>query len=42
MVGAQGQQQFWNETIHSLGERTTVKEIEGLTLVFEELIKSFN
>ena len=30
-----------NDTIHSIGERTTVKEVEGLTAVFEDLIKKF-
>jgi succinyl-diaminopimelate desuccinylase len=30
-----------NDTIHSIGERTTVKEVEGLTEVFEDLIKKF-
>ena len=30
-----------NDTIHSVGERTTVKEVEGLTAVFEDLIKGF-
>ncbi|WP_428024882.1 succinyl-diaminopimelate desuccinylase [Arcobacter sp.] len=30
-----------NDTIHSIGERTTVKEVEGLTAVFEDLIKNF-
>lgn len=30
-----------NDTIHSVGERTTVKEVEGLTAVFEDLIKKF-
>mgnify|MGYP003571696575 CR=1 FL=1 len=30
-----------NDTIHSVGERTTVKEVEGLTDVFEDLIKNF-
>ncbi|PLY11511.1 MAG: succinyl-diaminopimelate desuccinylase [Arcobacter sp.] len=30
-----------NDTIHSIGERTTVKEVEGLTAVYEDLIKNF-
>jgi len=30
-----------NDTIHSVGERTTVKEVEGLTDVYEDLIKNF-
>lgn len=30
-----------NDTIHSVGERTTVKEVEGLTAVYEDLIKNF-
>lgn len=30
-----------NDTIHSIGERTTVKEVEGLKAVFEDLIKKF-
>lgn len=30
-----------NDTIHSVGERTTVKEVEGLTAVFSNLIKNF-
>ena len=30
-----------NDTIHSVSERTTVKEVEGLTAVFENLIKKF-
>ena len=30
-----------NDTIHSIGERTTVKEVEGLTKVFEDLIAKF-
>lgn len=30
-----------NDTIHSVGERTTVKEVEGLMAVFEDLIKKF-
>ena len=30
-----------NDTIHSVGERTTVKEVEGLTAVFENLIAKF-
>lgn len=30
-----------NDTIHSIGERTTVKEVEGLTKVFEDLIEKF-
>ena len=30
-----------NDTIHSVGERTTVKEVEGLTEVFQDLIKNF-
>ena len=30
-----------NDTIHSIGERTTVKEVEGLADVFEDLIKKF-
>ncbi|WP_404317105.1 succinyl-diaminopimelate desuccinylase [Malaciobacter canalis] len=30
-----------NDTIHSVGERTTVKEVEGLTAVYENLIKNF-
>ena len=30
-----------NDTIHSTGERTTVKEVEGLTAVFEDLIRKF-
>ncbi|RXJ96301.1 succinyl-diaminopimelate desuccinylase [Malaciobacter molluscorum] len=30
-----------NDTIHSVGERTTVKEVEGLADVFEDLIKNF-
>lgn len=30
-----------NDTIHSVGERTTVKEVEGLTDVYVDLIKSF-
>ncbi len=30
-----------NDTIHSVGERTTVKEVEDLTAVFEHLISKF-
>ena len=30
-----------NDTIHSINERTSVKEVKNLTLVFEELIKKF-
>ena len=30
-----------NDTIHSTGERTTVKEVEGLGAVFEDLIRKF-
>jgi len=30
-----------NDTIHSIGERTTTKEVEGLTEVFADLIKDF-
>ncbi len=30
-----------NDTIHSVGERTSVKEVEGLKDVFEDLIKNF-
>ncbi|QDF28777.1 succinyl-diaminopimelate desuccinylase [Halarcobacter anaerophilus] len=30
-----------NDTIHSVGERTTVKEVEGLGKVFEDLIQNF-
>lgn len=30
-----------NDTIHSVGERTTVKEVEGLVEVFEDLIREF-
>lgn len=30
-----------NDTIHSIGERTTVKEVEGLCAVFEDLIMKF-
>ncbi|WP_321315289.1 succinyl-diaminopimelate desuccinylase [Halarcobacter sp.] len=30
-----------NDTIHSVGERTTVKEVEGLGKVYEDLIKNF-
>lgn len=30
-----------NDTIHSIGERTTVKEVEGLTKVYEDLIRKF-
>ena len=30
-----------NDTIHSVGERTTVKEVEGLTHVYEDLIRNF-
>ena len=30
-----------NDTIHSVGERTTVKEVENLTKVYEDLIKNF-
>ena len=30
-----------NDTIHSVGERTTVKEVEGLTQIFEDLIENF-
>ena len=30
-----------NDTIHSVGERTSVKEVEGLTAVFEDLIAKF-
>ncbi len=30
-----------NDTIHSIGERTTVKEVEGLADVFEDLIRKF-
>ncbi|WP_419777842.1 succinyl-diaminopimelate desuccinylase [Malaciobacter marinus] len=30
-----------NDTIHSVGERTTVKEVEGLTDVYVDLIKNF-
>ncbi len=30
-----------NDTIHAIGERTTVKEVEQLTAVYEDLIKSF-
>ncbi len=30
-----------NDTIHSVGERTTVKEVSDLTRVYEDLIKNF-
>ncbi|KAB7887151.1 succinyl-diaminopimelate desuccinylase [Poseidonibacter ostreae] len=30
-----------NDTIHSIGERTTVKEVEGLTEVYVDLIEKF-
>jgi succinyl-diaminopimelate desuccinylase len=30
-----------NDTIHSIGERTSVKEVKGLTAVFEDLIAKF-
>jgi succinyl-diaminopimelate desuccinylase len=30
-----------NDTIHSINERTSVKEVEGLTKVFEDLIAKF-
>lgn len=30
-----------NDTIHSVGERTTVKEVESLTKVYEDLIEKF-
>ena len=30
-----------NDTIHSINERTTVKEVEGLTRVFEDIIQKF-
>lgn len=30
-----------NDTIHSVGERTTVKEVEGLTDVYVDLIRNF-
>jgi succinyl-diaminopimelate desuccinylase len=30
-----------NDTIHSTGERTTIKEVEGLGAVFEDLIAKF-
>lgn len=30
-----------NDTIHSVGKRTTVKEVEGLCEVFEDLIGKF-
>ncbi|MCT7910450.1 succinyl-diaminopimelate desuccinylase [Arcobacter lacus] len=30
-----------NDTIHSINEKTTVKEVEGLAKVFENLIKNF-
>lgn len=30
-----------NDTIHSVNERTSVKEVEGLTAVFEDLIAKF-
>ena len=30
-----------NDTIHSIGERTTVKEVEGLTDVYVDLIEKF-
>ncbi len=30
-----------NDTIHAIGEKTTVKEVEQLTAVYEDLIKSF-
>ena len=30
-----------NDTIHSINERTSVKEVEGLTRVFEDIIKNF-
>ncbi len=30
-----------NDTIHSVGERTSIKEVEGLKSVFEDLIKNF-
>ncbi len=30
-----------NDTIHSVGEKTTVKEVEDLTAIYENLIKNF-
>ena len=30
-----------NDTIHSVGERTTVKEVENLTQVFENIIRTY-
>jgi succinyl-diaminopimelate desuccinylase len=30
-----------NDTIHSVNERTSVKEVEDLTLIFQNLLKSF-
>lgn len=30
-----------NDTIHSVGERTTVKEVEGLMAVFQDIIEKF-
>jgi len=30
-----------NDTIHSVGERTTVKEVENLTKVFENIIRNY-
>lgn len=30
-----------NDSIHSVGERTTVKEVQGLEKVFEDLIRNF-
>ena len=30
-----------NDTIHSVGERTTVKEVEDLCKVYEDLIRDF-
>ena len=30
-----------NDTIHSVGERTSVKEVENLTKVFEDIIKKY-
>ena len=31
-----------NDTIHSVGERTTVKEVEDLSKIFEDVIKTYN
>ena len=30
-----------NDTIHSVGEKTTVKEVENLSKIFEDIIKSY-